>query len=1173
MENGGFDTQVFNDIKKEDISQPVSEREKLSFHQAARYGNVVIVQKYIQKYHGKKRKINKLNKQELSALHYAVRYGHMEVIKVLIQARAKVNIIGSDGAQPIHFAAKYFKVDKHSDATHLIRHVQPVIQAEENFINVQNDGTVLKTFSVNNGNDTSDVITYLLNNGAHVNAMDNYNQTPLNYAAVKGNLEGMAILLNWPGIDLEVIDTSGGTALHNACGNGNTDSAKLLLMSGATLMRWDNEHMNPLHYAATGDGVSILKEIIFDIEKQGGTVDNWTLKDIINDQDNQGQGILHLAVDTGHYNTCCLVIEKGANVNLCKSGFSTPLHLAAATGNTDIVKLLVASGADIESLNIVLETPLHKAALFNRPEVAKFLLETRCSVDACNQDNETPLIVAAANGNLETLQVLLEYNANLHIVDTTEKSAIFWAAEENSVEVLKLLLGHVQKSDSSCVDDLVNQMDRFENTPLHIAAEKGFKHVVELLLDTGADVDACNDEELTPLHLASMNGRKKVAMLLLNKKPSIINDEDESGNTALHLAALHGRPKLVDILIDFGASVDARNSVLWTPLDCAAAKGHTNVVLHLLDRDSPIDPIDLASTTPLHLASREGHDEVVEVLLQHGADLTLVDHTGRNALDMAVENSHRKVALAILDHPDWLSVMKNRSREGRNVTTPMRQLIKKLPDVAYLVLNKCMKLTTHLPPDSFDYKVQFYYDLLDDTYSDWTNDGDELEEDQKSIVTTGSTVEGDNVNKLTGEVQKLMERKSNHPLCMMCHYKRGELLNHPLVISLIYEKWQKFGRIVFYSKFAVYFVFLFFLTGYVLVSRPYLPAYVTSNGTRVCVSKITRADKDDALVVIFMIAGRLLVIILGSFQLFLELLQLVARGIGYVRDLTNVMEWSIYIMAIFYTIDDVDHYINTKHSCSSLHISIGSIAIFLAWIDLLLFIQKFPTLGIYVVMFTDVFKTFLKFSMTFVLFIIAFALGFFTLLGDQMRTFSTFARGIVKTTVMMIGEFDFDATFNSAEFDPPLITWFLFFIFVIIMTILLMNLMVGLAVDDIKGVLDQAVVNRVAMQVHLVLDVEKSLPSRFRQRYVMKEKTVYPNREFHWLNLMSHITTMDEIHEAVNPTKSVSDIVQEHTQSIRHSVDKLKTNFQDMNKQMKNLEQMMETLLKHSNLSNDTDDW
>lgn len=88
-------------------------------------------------------------------------------------------------------------------------------------------------------------------------------------------------------------------------------------------------------------------------------------------------------------------------------------------------------------------------------------------------------------------------------------------------------------------------------------------------------------------------------------------------------------------------------------------------------------------------------------------------------------------------------------------------------DVAYLVLNKCMKLTTHLPPDSFDYKVQFYYDLLDDTYSDWTNDGDELEEDQKSIVTTGSTVEGDNVNKLTGEVQKLMERKSNHPLCMM----------------------------------------------------------------------------------------------------------------------------------------------------------------------------------------------------------------------------------------------------------------------------------------------------------------------------------------------------------------------------------------------------------------------
>lgn len=46
--------------------------------------------------------------------------------------------------------------------------------------------------------------------------------------------------------------------------------------------------------------------------------------------------------------------------------------------------------------------------------------------------------------------------------------------------------------------------------------------------------------------------------------------------------------------------------------------------------------------------------------------------------------------------------------------------------------------------------------------------------------------------------------------------------------------------------------------------------------------------------------------------------------------------------------------------------------------------RKFPFLGIYVVMFTDVFKTFLKFSLICCLFLIAFSLGFNALLAEQV---------------------------------------------------------------------------------------------------------------------------------------------------------------------------------------------
>lgn len=139
----------------------------------------------------------------------------------------------------------------------------------------------------------------------------------------------------------------------------------------------------------------------------------------------------------------------------------------------------------------------------------------------------------------------------------------------------------------------------------------------------------------------------RVVTALLLAKPAIINDEDESGNSALHLAALNGHPKIIDILIDYGASVDPRNSVLWTPLDCAAAKGNVESVLKLLERDSPIDPIDLAYTTPLHLASREGHEAVVKALLEQGADPLLLDHAGKNALDMAIENTHKYVTFLV----------------------------------------------------------------------------------------------------------------------------------------------------------------------------------------------------------------------------------------------------------------------------------------------------------------------------------------------------------------------------------------------------------------------------------------------------------------------------------------------------------------------------------------------
>ena len=80
------------------------------------------------------------------------------------------------------------------------------------------------------------------------------------------------------------------------------------------------------------------------------------------------------------------------------------------------------------------------------------------------------------------------------------------------------------------------------------------------------------------------------------------------------------------------------------------------------------------------------------------------------------------------------------------------------------------------------------------------------------------------------------------------------------------------------------------------------------------------------------------------------------------------------------------------------------------WLNLLSLIRKMPFFGIYVVMFTDVFRTFLKVSGVVLLFIISFSLGFYALLENQPY-FSLWSLSLIKTFVMSIGELEYDNMF------------------------------------------------------------------------------------------------------------------------------------------------------------------
>ena len=51
--------------------------------------------------------------------------------------------------------------------------------------------------------------------------------------------------------------------------------------------------------------------------------------------------------------------------------------------------------------------------------------------------------------------------------------------------------------------------DRFDNTPLHVAAMKGHIEIVEMLLEKTVDIDRKNEDEQTPLLVAAKEGRPR----------------------------------------------------------------------------------------------------------------------------------------------------------------------------------------------------------------------------------------------------------------------------------------------------------------------------------------------------------------------------------------------------------------------------------------------------------------------------------------------------------------------------------------------------------------------------------------------------------------------------------------------------------------------------------------
>lgn len=285
------------------------------------------------------------------------------------------------------------------------------------------------------------------------------------------------------------------------------------------------------------------------------------------------------------------------------------------------------------------------------------------------QDPDSALLQAVHNGQIDSALLALEAGANPHQLPSPgakdQRSLMMIAATLSDLRLLRALIGG------------------------------------------GVDVNAFH-AGLNPLLSAtrdSWHGRSEaVTMLLTNGARSDVRDSD--GNTPLHHAMRSTDAAVAALLLDAGASIEAVNNELYTPLALACQAANWRVARYMLERKAKLEPaeaipvliaaasaedddigirllhkhkakIDIRGPkqrTALMLAAQSGLPEVVSTLLELGAQINAVDETGMSAYMLAARAGEvdvlrklREVAKLDRDHRDLagLSALDHALANGR----------------------------------------------------------------------------------------------------------------------------------------------------------------------------------------------------------------------------------------------------------------------------------------------------------------------------------------------------------------------------------------------------------------------------------------------------------------------------------------------------------------------------
>ncbi|XP_064235404.1 ankyrin repeat domain-containing protein 29 isoform X2 [Aotus nancymaae] len=218
------------------------------------------------------------------------------------------------------------------------------------------------------------------------------------WAARRGNLALLKLLLNSGRVDVDCRDSHGTTLLMVAAYAGHIDCVRELVLQGADINLQRESGTTALFFAAQ-QGHNDVVRFLFGF----GASTEFRTKD--------GGTALLAASQYGHMQVVETLLKHGANIHDQLYDGATALFLAAQGGYLDVIRLLLASGAKVNQPRQDGTTALLKAANKGYNDVIQELLKFSPTLGIL-KNGTSALHAAVLSGNIKTVALLLEAGAD-----------------------------------------------------------------------------------------------------------------------------------------------------------------------------------------------------------------------------------------------------------------------------------------------------------------------------------------------------------------------------------------------------------------------------------------------------------------------------------------------------------------------------------------------------------------------------------------------------------------------------------------------------------------------------------------------------------------------------------------------------------------------------------------